>query len=70
MVNHCSIANLEDNKLAVIAILISDVVLLVIMFIGLLRLRHRGGGRFGLGRLLWKQVSSPPFSCDALLSPI
>jgi hypothetical protein len=26
------------------------------MLVGLLRLRRRGGGTLGLGRLLWKQV--------------
>jgi len=35
--------------------LVTDVALLLTMFIGLLRLRNRGGGRFDLGRLLWKQ---------------
>jgi hypothetical protein len=38
----------------------TDFVLLVIMLFGLLRLRRRGGGTFGLGRLLWKQVSWRP----------
>src|SRR5712671_6020528 len=36
--------------------LINDVILLLTMLVGLLRLRHHGGGRFDLGRLLWKQV--------------
>ena len=39
-----------------IVMLITDVVLLLTMFVGLLRLRRRGGGTFELGRLLWKQV--------------
>ena len=30
--------------------------LLLIIFTGLLVLRRRGGGRFGLTRILWKQV--------------
>jgi hypothetical protein len=36
---------------------VTDIILLLIMFVGLLRLRRRhGGGTFGLARLLWKQV--------------
>ena len=38
--------------------LVTDLVLLVTMFVGLLRLRRDGAGRFALGRLLWKQVKS------------
>jgi hypothetical protein len=34
----------------------TDIILLLIMFVGLLRLRRHGGGTFGLARLLWKQV--------------
>ncbi|KAN0118624.1 hypothetical protein V8E52_005047 [Russula decolorans] len=37
-----------------IAVLITDVILLLIVLIGLLRL-HGSGGSFALGRLLWKQ---------------
>jgi len=38
---------------------VTDIVLLLIMLVGLLRLRCGDGGTFGLGRLaqlLWKQV--------------
>ena len=52
----CGPPNIKSNKLAITAMLVTDVVLLFTMFIGLLRLRHRGGGRFDLGQLLWKQV--------------
>jgi len=51
----CSAPNAKSNKLAIIAMLVDDVILLLIMLLGLLRLRRRGGGRFVLGRLLWKQ---------------
>jgi len=34
----------------------TDFFLLVIMLVGLFRMRCRGAGSFGLGRLLWKQV--------------
>jgi hypothetical protein len=37
--------------------LATDFTLIVIMLVGLFRLRRRGGGWFDLGRLLWKQVS-------------
>ena len=35
---------------------ITDIILLLTMAFGLLRLRRHGGGTFGLTRLLWKQV--------------
>jgi len=51
----CGTPNTQSNKLAITAMPVTDIALLLIMLIGLLRLRHRGGGRFDLGRLLWKQ---------------
>ncbi|KAH9962362.1 hypothetical protein BC827DRAFT_1383522 [Russula dissimulans] len=51
----CGMPNTESNKLAITAMPVTDIALLLVMLIGLLRLRHRGGGRFDLGRLLWKQ---------------
>jgi hypothetical protein len=39
-----------------ISMMVTDIILLLIMLIGLLRLRRDGGGTFGLGQLLWKQV--------------
>jgi hypothetical protein len=50
----------RSSKLSIITTFVSDVVLLIIMIIGLLRLRLHEGGMFGLGRLLWKQVG-----CDS-----
>jgi hypothetical protein len=35
---------------------VTDIVLLLILLVGLLRLRHYGGSTFGLTRFLWKQV--------------
>ena len=46
----------EATKPTVFASLLTDVVLLLIMLIGLLRLRLGAGGTFDLGRLLWNQV--------------
>jgi hypothetical protein len=52
----CDILNSESSKLNIIVTVITDITLLSIMLIGLLRLRRYGVGTFGLGRLLWKQV--------------
>jgi hypothetical protein len=54
--NACVLLNASITKPAVIGSLFSDVALLLIMLIGLLRLRCRGGGEFSMGRTLWKQV--------------
>jgi len=50
----CEVLNTETTKITIIATLASDVVLLLTMLVGLLRLRH-GGTMFGLGQLLWRQ---------------
>ena len=50
------ILNVESNRLTVITILATDIILLSTMLVGLLRLRRGGGGKFELARLLWKQV--------------
>ena len=39
-----------------IAMAITDIALLLIMLVGLFRLRHRGNDRFGLTQVLWRQV--------------
>lgn len=39
-----------------IAIAATDILLLLIALIGLLRLCRNGGGKFGLTHFLWKQV--------------
>ena len=58
----CSNPNVRSNMPTLISMLVTDLVLLVTMFVGLLRLRRHGAGRFALGRLLWKQVRSRQFS--------
>jgi hypothetical protein len=50
------VLNTEKNKPSIIVTLITDIVLLFIVLIGLLRLLHDGGGSFALGRLFRKQV--------------
>ena len=47
--------------------LVSDVVLLLTMLVGLLRLR-KDGTRFLLGKLLWKQVGDAHSPSLALLT--
>ena len=52
----CIVVNTESTKLNIIVTLITDVILLLIMLVGLLRIRRYGCGKFGLGHLMWKQV--------------
>jgi hypothetical protein len=52
----CIVLNPESGRLNIIVLVITDIVLLLTMFVGLLRFRSNGGGRFGVGRLIWKQV--------------
>jgi len=51
----CAETNLPSSKLNLIAIPATDISLLLIMLVGLFRLRGEGMGMAGLGRLLWKQ---------------
>jgi len=48
----CSPPNVKSNRLMIVAMLVNDIILLLIMLLGLFRLRR---GRFDLGRLLWRQ---------------
>jgi hypothetical protein len=52
----CSIPNAEHNRATLTSIFITDIFLLVVMFVGLIRMRRDGAGASVLGRLLWKQV--------------
>jgi hypothetical protein len=55
----CDNPNVKSNIVTIISMFITDILLLVIMLIGLLRMGRRGTGAFSLGRLgrlLWKQV--------------
>jgi hypothetical protein len=58
----CEILNMQITKLNIIVTLVTDIILLFVMFIGLLRLRLYERGTFGLGRLLWRQVGNWCFS--------
>jgi hypothetical protein len=50
------VLNIHIAVLNVLVTLVTDIILLLIMFFGLLRLGFHERGAFGLGRLLWKQV--------------
>jgi hypothetical protein len=52
----CVNIDTQTNAPTLIAILVTDVSLLLLMLAGLLRMRRDGGGTFGLSQLLWKQV--------------
>jgi hypothetical protein len=57
----CVVTNIQNCKTSLIVLLAADVILLLIMLVGLLRIRRRGGGTLDLGRLLWKQVGQERF---------
>jgi hypothetical protein len=50
------VVNTQSNTASLISMAATDIILLLIMIVGLLRLRFHGGGTFGLARLLLKQV--------------
>jgi hypothetical protein len=52
----CNMPNRGHDIFSPIMMISVDVASIFIKFLGLLRLRSRGGGMFDLGRLLWKQV--------------
>ena len=53
---NCMVPNSESGKLNIIVTLITDVILLLLMLVGLLRIRRYGGGTSCLAHLMWKQV--------------
>ena len=52
----CVVLNIHSTKLNLIVVLITDIILLFIMLIGLLRLGFHESGVQGLGHLMWTQV--------------
>jgi len=52
----CALPNIESTELNMIAMAITDIALLLIMLVGLFRLRHSGNDMFGLAQVLWRQV--------------
>jgi len=51
----CIITNISSTNINLITTLVTDVVLLLIMLIGLLRLGFHEPGAYSLGRLMWRQ---------------
>ena len=64
----CVAPNLHISELNILVTLGTDILLLLIMFFGLLRLGFHERRAFGLGRLLWKQVGYRFFSLVVVLS--
>jgi hypothetical protein len=58
---------LETTKPTVIGSLTTDIALLFIMLIGLLRMRLKAGSVFGLADILWKQVQWWQFSLAVIV---
>jgi hypothetical protein len=58
----CFIVNWHISELNILVTLATDIILLLIMFFGLLRLGYHERDAFGLGRLMWKQVGYWCFS--------
>ena len=52
----CDLLNPDTSKPNIISSLVTDVILLLIMLMGLLRSRVGAIGAFGVGRMLWNQV--------------
>jgi hypothetical protein len=52
----CVNIDTEASAPTLVAMLVTDVSLLLLMLVGLLHMRRDGGGTFGLSQLLWKQV--------------
>ena len=61
-------ARMDSIKLSTIVALATDISLILIMLLGLFRLRRHGGGIMALGRLLWNQVGLWHFFLGILLS--
>jgi len=65
----CAQTNLPSSKLNLIAIPVTDISLLLIMLVGLFRLRGDGMGAVGLARVLWRQVISV-LACRDSFNPL
>jgi hypothetical protein len=50
------VTNSYSFKLNILVTLVTDIILLVFMLVGLLRVRLHDGGTLKLGPFLWKQV--------------
>jgi hypothetical protein len=50
------VVNARSSLATLISVAVTDIILLLTMLLGLLRIRRDGDGTFGLAHLLWKQV--------------
>jgi len=55
LLSTCAVLDIHSTKLNTITTLVTDIALLLIMLIGLLRLGFHEPGVYGLGRLMWRQ---------------
>ncbi|KAI0294359.1 hypothetical protein BC826DRAFT_341327 [Russula brevipes] len=51
----CVNENTRNNTLSLVVTVVTDISLLFLMLVGLLRMRYHAGSKFGLSQLLWKQ---------------
>jgi len=51
----CLNENTRINTLSLVVTVVTDISLLILMLVGLLRMRYHAGSKFGLSQLLWKQ---------------
>lgn len=56
MLSTCTMVNLHISDLNILVTFATDIILLLIMSFGMLRLGFHERSAFALGRLLWKQV--------------
>jgi hypothetical protein len=59
----CVIINNVTFKIAIVSWFVTDIVLLLIMLAGLLRISRHDTSSLGLWRFLWKQVGHWQFFC-------
>jgi hypothetical protein len=61
------VTNVETAQPSLISLFVTDLLLVLIMLAGLLRLRRGSGGAFRLWRLLWRQVRAAVLAgCDVV----
>jgi len=52
----CVVVNARSSLPTLVSVAVTDIILLLTMLLGLLRIRSHCDGTFGLAHLLWKQV--------------
>jgi hypothetical protein len=67
VVKSCAITNIQVCEISLVSCFVTDTILLLIMLVGLLRVRRRGSS-FELWHFLWKQVGHWQFSLAVLLT--